>query len=140
MPPKGTLANGVVVIESMAGIFGVALLTGLLFAKFSRTSSRILFADKAVITVRDGKKVFMFRVANERGSFVVEADARVTMLKDEVTREGERMRRLLDLPLVRGKSPFAAVGRRTRGLPRGGDAHRGLDHGLRLDRRADRLD
>lgn len=106
MTPKGPLANAVVVVESMTGIFGVAMLTGLLFSKFSRPSSRILFAEKAVINHRDGKRVFLFRAANERGSFVVEADARVTLLRDEVTREGDRMRRLLDLPLVRAKTPF----------------------------------
>ncbi|MCC6806588.1 MAG: hypothetical protein IT381_04115 [Deltaproteobacteria bacterium] len=40
--PKTTLANSVVVLESMSGIFGVAILTGLMFAKFSRPSAHLL--------------------------------------------------------------------------------------------------
>lgn len=106
MTPLSRLANVIVVIESLVGIFAVALLTGLFFAKFSRTTARVLFASRAVISTRNGKKVLMVRAGNERGSFIVEATAHLTLLKYETTAEGERMRRMHELSLVRGSSPF----------------------------------
>ncbi len=109
MTPKTTAANVVVVIESMVGIFGVALLTGLLFAKFSRPSSRLLFADLAVISMYEGKPTLMIRVANERHSTIVDANAHVTLLRPTTTAEGHQMRRLYDLKLVRDMQPVFRI-------------------------------
>jgi inward rectifier potassium channel len=109
MTPKSTAANIVVLVESMAGIFGVALLTGLLFAKFSRPSSKILFADLAVVTSYEGKPTLMIRVANERHSTIADATAHLTLLRPTVTAEGLRMRRLYDLKLVRDMQPVFRI-------------------------------
>jgi inward rectifier potassium channel len=109
MTPKTTAANIVVVLESMAGLFGVALLTGLLFAKFSRPSSKILFADLAVVGLYDGKPTLMVRVANERHSTIADATAHLTLLRSVVTPEGHRMRRLLDLTLIRDTQPVFRI-------------------------------
>ena len=109
MTPKSTAANIVVLVESMAGIFGVAILTGLLFAKFSRPSSKILFADLAVVTTYEGKPTLMIRVANERHSTIADATAHLTLLRPTVTAEGHSMRRLLDLKLVRDMQPVFRI-------------------------------
>jgi hypothetical protein len=81
MTPKTMAANIVVVAESMIGIFGVALLTGLLFAKFSRPTSQILFADAAVVASYGGRPTLMIRVANERHSTIADSTAHVTLLR-----------------------------------------------------------
>ncbi|MDP2342356.1 MAG: ion channel [Deltaproteobacteria bacterium] len=106
MTPNGLLPNVVVVLESMTGIFGVALLTGLLFAKFSRPASRVLFANKAVISIYSGKPTLMIRLANERLSQIVEAAAHLTLIREETTIEGTKMRRIHDLKLVRDTQPL----------------------------------
>ncbi len=106
MTPNGYLANLVVVVESMSGIFGVAVLTGLLFAKFSRPDASVLFAKKLVISKYNGKPTLMLRLANERGSNIVEASAHMTLLREETTLEGHVMRRILDLRLVRETQPL----------------------------------
>jgi inward rectifier potassium channel len=106
MTPKGTLANMVVVVESMTGIFGVALLTGLFFAKFARPEARVLFAKKATISMYNGKPTLMIRLANERGSHIVEAEAHVTVIRDELSPEGQRMRRIHDVQLARSTQPL----------------------------------
>jgi inward rectifier potassium channel len=105
MTPKTMAANIVVVAESMIGIFGVALLTGLLFAKFSRPTSQILFADAAVVASYGGRPTLMIRVANERHSTIADSTAHVTLLRPSVSPEGIRMRRLLDMKLVRETQP-----------------------------------
>lgn len=106
MTPNGYAANLVVVVESMSGIFGVALLTGLLFAKFSRPDARVLFARKMAISMYNGKPTLMLRLANERGSSIVEANAHMTLIREERTPEGQSMRRILDVPLVRDVQPL----------------------------------
>lgn len=109
MYPKNFLANVLVTLESIVGLLGLALATGLTFAKFSRPTARVIFSRVAVISQRDGVPTLMFRVANERVSHVVEAQIRVTMLRDEFTKEGERVRKIHDLSLVRSQSPAFAL-------------------------------
>lgn len=109
MTPTTTYANMVMVSESITGIVFTAVTTGLVFAKFARPTARVLFANKLTVTRRDGKRFLMLRVANERGNDVVEASARMTLLRDEVSAEGEVMRRLYDLPLVRDTQPLFII-------------------------------
>ncbi|MBI1949285.1 MAG: ATP-sensitive inward rectifier potassium channel 10 [Deltaproteobacteria bacterium] len=109
MTPVTAWANTLVVIESITAIVFTAVTTGLVFAKFARPTARVRFANEAVITRQNGKDMLMLRVANERGNQVVEAAARVTLMRDEVTQEGQEMRRLYDLTLVRDVQPVFAV-------------------------------
>ena len=61
-------------IHAAAGATKPATLeTGLVFAKFSRPTARVLFSHAAIVTTRDGVPSFMFRMANERGNQIVEA-------------------------------------------------------------------
>jgi inward rectifier potassium channel len=59
----------------------------------------------AVVAPREGVPTLMFRVANERVNHVVEAQLRVAMVRSERTKEGEFLRRIVDIPLVRSQSP-----------------------------------
>lgn len=107
--PKTLYASVVVTVEAFIGLVTVAMATGLMFAKFSRPTARILFSDKMVIGVRNGKPTLSFRMANERGNDVIEASFRVTVLKPEISAEGETIRRLHDVPLVRSETPLFAI-------------------------------
>lgn len=106
MAPQSTWAHAIVMAETLTGLFGLALMTGLTFAKFSRPTARILFSDKAVIGNRDGVPHLMFRLANYRHNDIVEAQLRVLLLEDQVTKEGERLRVPRELPLVRSTNAF----------------------------------
>jgi inward rectifier potassium channel len=88
---------------------GVALVTGLVFAKASRPQSSLLFSDVSVIAPRDGVPHLEFRLANARGNDVIEATVRVTILIDEISSEGHQRRRLHDLVLARAHSPSFAL-------------------------------
>jgi inward rectifier potassium channel len=109
MAPKTPYADVLVALEAFLGLFGVAVGTSLMFTRFARPSSRILFSEKALVTVRDGLPVFMLRMANERGNQVVEAQVRLIISRNEVTLEGERVRRFHDLTLTRTFSPIFAL-------------------------------
>jgi inward rectifier potassium channel len=105
MYPQTTTAEMLVTFESFVSLFLNALVTGLVFAKFARPTARLLWTNKAVVSDREGVPTLMFRVANERRNHVVEATIRAAVVRAEVTREGESLRRVIDLPLVRASSP-----------------------------------
>jgi len=105
MYPQTNAAETVVSVEALVSVILNAVITGLAFAKFARPTSRVLWSKVAVVSDRDGVPTLMFRVANERMNHVVEATIRAAVLRAEVTVEGERIRRIVDLPLVRANSP-----------------------------------
>jgi inward rectifier potassium channel len=109
MYPKTYYANFLVTIESLLGLLGLAMATGLMFARISLPKARVIFTNVAVITPHDGVETLIFRVANERQSWILEAQIRVTLVCTEISKEGNMMRRFYDLPLVRNTSPVFAL-------------------------------
>lgn len=109
MYPRTFYANFVVSLEALTGLLGVAMATGLMFARFSRPTARVLFSRVAVIAPYNGVPTLMFRTANQRGNLVVEAQIRVSLMRDEITQEGHFLRRLQDLKLVRSQTPIFAL-------------------------------
>ncbi|MDZ8107022.1 MAG: ion channel [Nostoc sp. DedQUE12a] len=105
MYPKTTYANIIVTIEAMIGLVGIAVMTGLAFARFSRPTARVMFSRVAVITPYDAKPTLMFRTANQRRNMILEAQMRVYLMRDELTAEGQSMRRIYDLKLLRNQTP-----------------------------------
>jgi len=110
MHPQTLYGHSVAMIEIFVGLMSLALITGLMFARFSRPRARFLFAKNAVVRPIDGKPTLLFRTANERQNVVQDASARLAMLRDEVTQEGYRIRRIVDLPLLRSHFPMFALG------------------------------
>jgi inward rectifier potassium channel len=111
MHPQTLYGHAVAMIEIFVGLMMLALITGLMFARFSRPRARFLFAKKAVVRPIDGKLTLMFRAANARQNVVQEASARLRLLRDEVTEEGYRFRRITDLALVRSRHPVYPLAR-----------------------------
>jgi inward rectifier potassium channel len=110
MHPQTLYGHTVAMIEIFTGLLMLALITGLMFARFSRPRARFLFARYAVVRPIDGKLTLMFRAANERQNVVQDASAQLRMLRNDVTVEGYRIRRIVDLPLVRSQHPIFALG------------------------------
>jgi inward rectifier potassium channel len=109
MSPATLYAHVVVTMEALVGLLGLAVGTGLMFARFSRPTARVEWSRVAVLSRRNGVPHLVFRVANVRANQIVEASMRVVLLWFEVTSEGERMRRFIDLPLVRAQNPVFAL-------------------------------
>jgi inward rectifier potassium channel len=108
MAPRGLAANLLVTVEALVGLLGLALVTGLVFAKFSRPTARVIFSRNALVTTFDGVPSLLFRMANERGNQIAEAQAHLVLLRTERTPEGEEVRRMHDLRLHRSQSAFFA--------------------------------
>jgi inward rectifier potassium channel len=107
--PIDHIANSIVTIESFVGIMMTALITGIVFARFSTPSARVVFSKVAIISEHDAKRVLQFRMANERATAIVEATVRLYLIRDEKLANGEPMRRVYDLPLRRSTSPVFAM-------------------------------
>jgi inward rectifier potassium channel len=101
----GLAANLVVTFEALFGLLGFALVTGILFARFSRPTAKILFSDRAIIAPYRGITAFEFRITNGRRNEIIELHASV-MFSQLETREGRRMRRFYPLALERERVVF----------------------------------
>jgi inward rectifier potassium channel len=100
MSPQSLYGYVVSGAEIVVGMAFVALLTGLLFFRFSQTGAGLVFAEHAVIGVHNGKQTLMVRVGNARLDMLTEATATLSILLKEVTDEGMVLRRYHHLPLV----------------------------------------
>ncbi|MGD1716755.1 ion channel [Dapis sp. BLCC M172] len=110
MYPTNLYTHTLVAIEVFIGLIGMAMITGLMFARFSLPTARVLFSRVAVISPYNGVPTLMFRIANQRQNWIVEAQVRVTiLLNQEVTLEGHSLQRLCDLELVRSETPMLAL-------------------------------
>jgi inward rectifier potassium channel len=106
MFPRSLWANGLVTIEAFVGLFNLAVATGLLFARISRPTARIMFSNIAVVAPFEGAPALMFRAANRRHNLVVEAEVSLSLVRDVTTAEGITMRRFYDMTTTRARSPL----------------------------------
>ena len=105
MYPTTTYANTIVTIEAVTSIIGIALMTGLVFARFSQSTARVVFSQPAVITPYNDIPTLMLRTANQRRNQILEAKLHLYLLRDEISVEGESMRRVYPLKLLRDHTP-----------------------------------
>src|ERR1700753_2373719 len=81
MHPQTHYGHFIAAVELFTGIFSMSLMTGVIFARFSRPSARLLFADNPVIANHDGKRTLMVRLANERPNIIGNAHAQLWLVK-----------------------------------------------------------
>lgn len=99
MYPTTLYGNILTTVEIMVGMFGLAVMTGLIFIRFSRPRARIEFTRNVVIAAFDGRPTLMLRVANLRHYSMAEAEFRIMFMRDEKISEGETFRRFYSLKL-----------------------------------------
>jgi inward rectifier potassium channel len=109
MHPQTHYGHFIAAVELFTGIFSMSLMTGLIFARFSRPNARLLFANTPVISSHEGKATLMVRFANERHNMITNATARLWLLKKVVSMEGHSYRRFFELPLDRNEHPAFAL-------------------------------
>jgi inward rectifier potassium channel len=99
MYPESFYGHLITMLEIMVGMFGLAVITGLIFVRFSRPTARIHFSKVAVIAPFDGVPNLMIRVANLRHQAMVEPEFRMILLRNTITAEGDDVRRFRSLKL-----------------------------------------
>ncbi len=103
--PASLAANVVVTVEALAGLLWLALATGLLFARFSRPTARVLFSRNALVAPYRGIRALELRIANARSSQLLEVQATVMLARFE-THGGRAVRRFYPLKLERDSVVF----------------------------------
>lgn len=99
MYPQTIYGHIVSTVEIMTGVFLLAVMTGLIFVRFSRPVARVVFSRSIVIGPLNGKPTLMVRVGNENHHSMVEAKFRIMYTRDQKLREGGDFRYFHDLKL-----------------------------------------
>jgi len=103
--PAGMEANFVASFESLVGVMGFAVATGLLFGRVSRPSARIGFSGQVLISPYQNATSLQFRVVNRRTNSLMELQARVLLMTVSNT-NGQPRRRYDLLTLERDQVLF----------------------------------
>jgi len=109
MSPKDLFVNLVTTAESFVGLGAVAVATGVIFARVSRPTARVMFSNVAVVTPYEGVPTLIFRCANQRANQILEAEVTVSIARQVVTQEGHRVRKLEEIRVTRSRSPMFAL-------------------------------
>lgn len=102
--PATLSANVLVAAESVTGLVGFAVVSGIAFARFARPVGRFMFSDKAVIAPFQGGTALMLRTTNARQNQIMDVHARVLMVRRAETDGAAR--EFLELPLERAQVAF----------------------------------
>ena len=104
--PVGVPANTLVSIEALLSIVSVALVTGVIFARFSLPSARIIYSRNAVVAPYRGRTALEFRIANARSSQLIDVQVQAILTKVEPSANGSSVRKFYELPLERQRVVF----------------------------------
>lgn len=106
MHPQTHYGHFIATVEIFTGMSFLAVMTGLIFARFSRPRARFIFAQYAVVTGHQGQPTLMIRIANARNNTISQATARLWLIRMETTVEGYELRRYHELLLERREHPM----------------------------------
>lgn len=94
--PIGFLANIVAATECLIGLMSFAILTGVLYGRFSRPQAKIIYSKNALIGPFKEITAVMFRIANGRPNALIECEAQMMMSYIDTE---TNIRRFIQLPL-----------------------------------------
>jgi len=98
--PNTRAANILVALEALVGLLGFAVLSALLFARFTRPTAKISFSRNAIIAPYQNGWALMFRLVNLRNHDLTDVHAVVSFAR-WTHENGERRRRFSVLALER---------------------------------------
>jgi inward rectifier potassium channel len=109
MHPLTTYGHWVASAEILVGMAFTAIITGLIFVRFSKPRAKILCADVAVITRYNGCQTLMIRIGNGRMTLLTDLVVRLSGVLPETSAEGHTLRRVHDLELSRSRFAVFAL-------------------------------
>jgi inward rectifier potassium channel len=109
MHPQTMYSHVVATVEDFVGLVSLAVMTGLVFARFSRPRARLIFATNPVIASNNGVPTLMIRIANARNNFISDASAKLWATRGVTTSEGRRSVTFMPMRLERSENPVFAL-------------------------------
>jgi inward rectifier potassium channel len=112
--PVSLFDSTVAAIESMVGLLGFALATGLLYGRFSRATAKLIYSDNIIVApykhVRfpEANSALMFRILNARKNQLIEIEAQIMFAYNEEV-NGAIVRKFQQLKLETEKINLLAM-------------------------------
>ena len=103
--PATVFGHAVASMEMLVGVVFTAILTGLIFVRFSKPRPKFIFADHPVVTTHNGQLTLMMRIGNGQASALADAHCKFSVLIVEISKEGSSFRRIHELKLQRATIP-----------------------------------
>jgi inward rectifier potassium channel len=97
--PMGFGANLLASTESFVGLLSFALISGLLYGRFSRPKAEIAFSRNLIVAPYKGGQALMFRMANKSRSELINTETQLLYAYNETDENGNVMRAFRALPL-----------------------------------------
>lgn len=107
--PVGWGANFMASLESFAGLLAFALISGLLYGRFSRPSAKIVFSSNLLVAPYKSNQGLMFRMGNARKSELIETEVRVLLAMNQSDETETVVRRFYPLTLEIDKIAFFSL-------------------------------
>lgn len=96
--PSGLAANIIASLESFMGILSFALVTGLLYGRFTRPRAYLLFSHNIIVAPHKGGRALMVRTATYKNNHLTDVEALATIAM-HIDENGQRVRRFYPLTL-----------------------------------------
>ncbi len=109
MYPGSVYGHVISALEILTGVIFTAIVTGLLFVRFSRPKAKIVYASHPVVTTHNGRQTLMLRIGNARSSLLTNATVTIHTLMLQISSEGLQSRVALEMPLLRKTLPIFAI-------------------------------
>lgn len=82
MSPVALSTNLVGTLESFFGVMSIALITGLLYGRFSKPTSKLAFSKNIILTPFQEDMAMMFKMVNKRDSILLNAHVKTILIMD----------------------------------------------------------
>lgn len=106
MAPVSHIISAIAAVESMIGLMGFALITGLLYGRFSKPSEKFIYSSHAIIAPYKNTTALMFRIANKKSGNLLDPAAEMVL---SMQNEETKTRIYESLPLERSTINFLAL-------------------------------
>ena len=100
MVPATRYGHIISAVEIICGMVYTAVVTGVIFIRFSKPKAKIVYATRPVVANHHGVPTLMIRVANARTHLLTNACVQLSAVITETTPEGQRFRRAHTLDLA----------------------------------------
>ncbi len=107
--PNGYLISILASLESFMGLLAFALMTGLLYGRFSRPSAKIIFSENLLVSPYKSGNALMFRMGNGSKSELIETEVQVLMAFNQREEDGSMSRKFYPLGLEINKISFFSL-------------------------------
>ena len=104
--PVGMMVSALSSVESLVGVLGFAIASGLVYGRFSRPIPKVLFSRNALFAPYLDINGWMFRMINESPTELVDVRVDVSLSRLETLPNGQRSRRYYPLKLERSQVNF----------------------------------